>query len=282
MNLAGSTQEGNQADEPSVADLEMGGTQDRSHHSANGCISITCRSDGGMEASVASDQERWPPGTYDAASHTPPKPITDAVPQCSQPACRVQVEEGLRGKPLWTWAKAYVHKFRGGLDTRLPVPRPFELLWSWLGAFLGILAVSGLNELLFPHVKTTLLVPSFGASAVLLFGVMESKLAQPRNFIGGQILSAVVGLVVRMGLGNMLWLSAPLGMSLALLLMQLTSTTHPPGGATALVASSAKQLAPGHGWMFLAAVAMGTVAMQLVALVMNNLSPFRAYPTYWY
>lgn len=56
----------------------------------------------------------------------------------------------------------------------------------------------------------------------------------------------------------------------------------PAGGATALVASSAKQLAPGHGWMFLAAVAMGTVAMQLVALVMNNLSPFRAYPTYWY
>lgn len=195
---------------------------------------------------------------------------------------KVVIEEASTSKPACVSVTSYLRKFRGGLDTRLPVPCLLELLWAWLGAFLGILAVSGANELLFPRMQTTLLVPSFGASAVLVFGVVESKLAQPRNFIGGQLISAVVGLLIRMGLGSVLWLSAPLGMSLALLVMQLTSTTHPPGGATALVAASMKDLAPGHGWMYLAAVAIATLVMQGFALIWNNLSPKRVYPTYWW
>jgi CBS-domain-containing membrane protein len=40
------------------------------------------------------------------------------------------------------------------------------------------------------------------------------------------------------------WLANAVGMSLALLAMQLTQTTHPPGGATALIACSMHQLAP--------------------------------------
>ena len=52
---------------------------------------------------------------------------------------------------------------------------------------------------------------------------------------GGQVLSAIVGCCMRLALGNVLWLSAPLGMSLALVVMMLTRTTHPPGNDTIFV-----------------------------------------------
>ena len=69
------------------------------------------------------------------------------------------------------------------------VPRPglVDLVISWGGAFLGILLLAGLNEWFhtteFSH-HFTMLIASFGASAVLVFGVIESKLGQPRNLVG--------------------------------------------------------------------------------------------------
>jgi len=61
---------------------------------------------------------------------------------------------------------------------------------------------------------------------------------------GGQVVSAIVGVCVRLALDKVQWLANALGMSLALLAMQLTQTTHPPGGATALIACSMAQLPP--------------------------------------
>lgn len=59
---------------------------------------------------------------------------------------------------------------------------------------------------------------------------------------GGQVISAVVGVCIRLALDKVQWLANAVGMSLALLAMQLTQTTHPPGGATALIACSMAQL----------------------------------------
>jgi HPP family len=70
-----------------------------------------------------------------------------------------------------------------GLDEAMPRPAVLDLLISWVGAFLGILLVTGLNQITTPKIHLDLLVASFGASAVLIFGVVESKLAQPRNFL---------------------------------------------------------------------------------------------------
>lgn len=55
---------------------------------------------------------------------------------------------------------------------------------------------------------------------------------------GGQVISAIVGVCIRLALDKVQWLANAVGMSLALLAMQLTQTTHPPGGATALIACS--------------------------------------------
>lgn len=67
------------------------------------------------------------------------------------------------------------------MDKRLPIPDLRELFWTFVGAFLSILAISAVNHFQGLDEHILYLVGSFGASAVLLFGVTESKLAQPRN-----------------------------------------------------------------------------------------------------
>ncbi|KAK9829426.1 hypothetical protein WJX72_005783 [[Myrmecia] bisecta] len=142
------------------------------------------------------------------------------IAQHTRPSANVVVEEDTYSKPPLTLVKVYFRKWKGQKDSPLPVPPALDLFWSFVGAFLSILAIAGLNQWLAPSLHLHVLVASFGASAVLVFGVIESKLAQPRNFLGGQIISAVIGCCVRLALGEVIWLSSALGMALALLVMQ--------------------------------------------------------------
>lgn len=65
--------------------------------------------------------------------------------------------------------------------------------------------------------------------------------------------------------------------------MQFTETTHPPGGATALLAVTTQPLLPGAHFLFIVMpVLTGSLAMLVVALVINNLAPKRTYPTFWW
>ena len=84
----------------------------------------------------------------------------------------------------WHALRTYARKFKGGVDKRAPIPPVQDLFFSWFGAFLGIIAVSFCDKMLFAQYNFPVLVGSFGASAVLVYGVPESKLAQPRNFLG--------------------------------------------------------------------------------------------------
>eukprot|EP00887_Chlorella_sp_A99_P004921 scaffold4.g4921.t1 len=233
----------------------------------------------------------------------------------------VQIESGEEEKRPWSVYVSSLPKklrgaFLGGLDTRLPIPSALEVFWSWLGAFLGILAVSALNQWATPEVlcccfgcaasrsralgcravarrgavNIAFTVGSFGASAVLIYAMLESKMAQPRNFVGGQLLSAVVGITTRVhalgtlgGRGRVVihqpWIASPVAMSLALVVMMMTSTTHPPGGATALIAANLTTLPKWHGYSYLVTIGVGSLVMQVIALVVNNLNPRRRYPT---
>ena len=177
---------------------------------------------------------------------------------------------------------------RGGLDTPMPFPESFNFAFlATLGAFLGIATVGGLDAALNKKeiIDSPVLLASFGASAVLLFSVPESKLSQPVNFIGGQMLSAAVGATVRLALspdrGVPHWLTAAVGVAATVLLMMLTSTTHPPGGATALIAATASKPAPWHGYRLVFSVGVGCLGMQAVALLSNNLHRGRRYPIRW-
>lgn len=145
-------------------------------------------------------------------------------------------------------------------------------LWSFLSGILGILAIVEITTL----VGRPLLIGSFGASAVLLFGANDSPLAQPRNLVGGHLFSAAVAVAIVALFG-----SSPLTMALAvgaaIFVMNVTHTTHPPGGATALIGV---QGAVGVKFIFVPVLA-GAVILLLTAIFTNNVVYHRRYPQHW-
>jgi CBS domain-containing membrane protein len=160
-----------------------------------------------------------------------------------------------------------------------------EHLWTFIGSFFGIGLIGLLNSSHLSPVDNLFLIGSFGASSVLIYGIINSPLAQPRNLVGGHLISALVGVTVHRFIPQELWLSAALSVSLAIVLMQITKTLHPPGGATALIATigSPKIQELGY-WYVLNPVLSGVLILLLVALVCNNMTSHRSYPANknWY
>jgi CBS-domain-containing membrane protein len=157
-----------------------------------------------------------------------------------------------------------------------------EIIWSWIGSFLGIAAVGLIHLQVLDRFGLTMIIGSFGASAVLIYGAPRSPLAQPRNLIGGHVLSAVIGVAVFQFFGNQLWLAAALAVSLSIAAMHLTKTLHPPGGATALIAVIGGQSVHELGYFYvLMPTALGAAVMLLVALIVNNIPAGRRYPEFW-
>jgi len=177
--------------------------------------------------------------------------------------------------------KVYLSKMKGSTKSP-PGVGAGELLWSWIGAVLGIGACGWLSSRYFEPKDLTLLIGSFGASAVLIYGAIKSPLAQPRNLIGGHVISGLVGVACWQVFGNTVWLAAALAVSLAIVAMLATKTLHPPGGATALIAviGGVKIHELGFLYAFVPAGA-GAVVLLVVALIVNNLSRNRKYPEYW-
>ena len=175
----------------------------------------------------------------------------------------------------------YLSKMKGSTKSP-PGVGAGELLWSWIGSVLGIGACALLSSRYFEPRELTLLIGSFGASAVLVYGAIKSPLAQPRNLIGGHMVSGLVGVACWQVFGATLWIAAALAVSLAIVAMLATKTLHPPGGATALIAviGGAKIHDLGFLYAFIPAGA-GAVVLLVVALLVNNLSNNRKYPEYW-
>ncbi len=175
----------------------------------------------------------------------------------------------------------YFSKMKGGAKSppRGPV---HEILWSWLGAVVGTGICAYLSWRYFEPRDLTLLIGSFGASAVLVYAAIRSPLAQPRNLIGGHVLSGLAGVACYQLFGGTVWLAASMAVSLAIVVMLATKTLHPPGGATALIAviGGPKIHDLGYFYAFVPAGA-GALILLIVALVVNNLSTNRKYPEYW-
>ncbi|MCL6635786.1 MAG: HPP family protein [Peptococcaceae bacterium] len=167
----------------------------------------------------------------------------------------------------------YLNKMRCENGCTLPQAHWGEVLLSSVGAFLGI----GPIALLSIHYGVPLLIPSFGASAVLLYAACHVPMAQPRNVFGGHVVSALAGVFTYQVLGNDWW-AVTLAVMLAVAGMMLTRSLHPPGGATAFVA-----VYNGQNFGFvLTPVAVGSALLILVALLFNNLHAARKYPHYWF
>ena len=175
----------------------------------------------------------------------------------------------------------YLKKMKG-VTKSPPAVSLFEMTWSWVGAFIGIAAVAYLNFNLFSGTDRVMIIGSFGASAVLIYGAIRSPLAQPRNLIGGHMISAIIGVTVYKCIPGQLWLASALAVATAIFVMHATKTLHPPGGATALIAVIGSQKIHSLGYMYILMPAgAGAAIMLIVALMVNNIPKRRRYPEFW-
>jgi len=175
----------------------------------------------------------------------------------------------------------YFHKMKG--TTKSPPRVSFsEMVWSWIGAFLGVAAVGFVHFRMVRDTDLVMIIGSFGASAILVYGAIKSPLAQPRNLLGGHVLSALIGVLSFKFFDNYIWLAAAVAVATALVVMHATRTLHPPGGATALIAVIGSQDIHNLGYFYAVAPAgAGALIMLLVALVVNNIPRKRQYPEFW-
>ncbi|KAF2755849.1 HPP-domain-containing protein [Pseudovirgaria hyperparasitica] len=159
--------------------------------------------------------------------------------------------------------------------------------WSFFGAFCGIAAVCAIFKYsgALKHANPPIIIASFGASAVLEYGVIGSPLGQPRNCILGHFLSALSGICITKlfkysdNFEEIKWLAGAVAVGLASSVMTFTNTAHPPGGATALLAAIDPDV-EAMGWTLLPYVLIGTSVMLGIALLVNNIQ--RTFPVFWW
>ncbi|TPX57323.1 hypothetical protein PhCBS80983_g03901 [Powellomyces hirtus] len=170
-----------------------------------------------------------------------------------------------------------------------------ELAATWVAAFLGIGSITSLHYFcdFFVEENIPLVIASFGATAVLIYATIESPLAQPRCVMGGHVLSALIGVSVQKvivaladatGTDVLHWRSFGCAAAVAFAIagMQLTKTTHPPGGATALSAVVGPEFVWNLGYLYVVVpVALGAAILLSIAVIVNNLWG-RQYPQYWF
>ncbi|MFB0875170.1 MULTISPECIES: HPP family protein [unclassified Sphingobium] len=146
-------------------------------------------------------------------------------------------------------------------------------LAACLGAAIGItLTIVVCSQLPLASSDLPVIVAPLGASAVLVFAVPASPLAQPWSVVGGNILSTLVGVMVYRLVPNV-ELASGLAVGGAILLMSLLRCLHPPGGAAALTAviGSDSIHAAGYGFA-LAPVGINSIALVLLAMLFHRIS----------
>ncbi len=146
------------------------------------------------------------------------------------------------------------------------------------GAFIGLLLTGLLSHFLLPHGPAHMfLVGGVGASAILLFCLPASPLAQPWSVIGGNVVSALVAALCVRWLGDGVAVAA-LSVALAIAAMFALRCLHPPGGGMALSVAMGGPALHAAGVQFaLQPLLLNSVLMVIAAMAYNNLTG-RRYP----
>lgn len=152
-----------------------------------------------------------------------------------------------------------------------------------LGAALAIILSAVVTWLLLGSKSAALpwLVAPLGASAVLVFAVPASPLAQPWSVVGGNLISAAIGIGTGMYTGSAM-LAPGLAVGVAIAVMTFTRCLHPPGGACALLCALGAAGGEAWTWVYLLPIAANVLTLALVGMIYNNLTghswPHRAPP----
>ncbi len=166
----------------------------------------------------------------------------------------------------------FINRIKGDGAALPPRASNKAIALAWLGGFLAIAAVASLTA----STAIPLVLGSFGASCVLVFGYPDVPFSQPRNVILGHLLSSLSGLVFLMLFGPHWW-SVAMAVGTAIAVMMATRTVHPPAGSNPVIIYL---MQPGWGFL-LTPTLFGAVIVVLVALVYNNLTRETNYPKYW-
>ncbi|HTJ97954.1 MAG TPA: HPP family protein [Rhodocyclaceae bacterium] len=159
---------------------------------------------------------------------------------------------------------------RSFLPARSTVDR-FERMRSCVGALFGIALTGAISYLCIGDAGATAwLVAPMGASAVLLFAVPSSPLAQPWSIIGGNLASALIGVTCAKLFGAPL-IAAAIAISLAIGAMFILRCIHPPSGAVALtmVLGGPAIHAAGYSFVFVP-VMLNSILLAGLAIFYNN------------
>ena len=139
------------------------------------------------------------------------------------------------------------------------------LINAFLAAIGGFICIGFLSYLNMSIDGSIWLIPPFGASMVLVMAIHESPLAQPKNLILGHVLSALSGVIVYILLGESFY-SVGAGVGLAIFVMMISNTIHPPAGANPIIV-----ILGGKGLSFvLLPVAVGALLIVLFAIMYNR------------
>ncbi|KAL4897158.1 HPP family-domain-containing protein [Aspergillus ambiguus] len=170
-----------------------------------------------------------------------------------------------------------------------PLPPYLRWAWSFIAAFCGLCVVQAIFNYsdYFASRGVPGIIASYGASAVLVYCAVESPLAQPRALVFGHFLSALVGVCItklfslmpdEAKFKSLRWLAASLSSAVAIVVMDITETTHPPAGATALLPATDDAVWR-LSWYYLPVVLLSSALLLVVALIINNIQ--RRYPSFW-
>jgi CBS-domain-containing membrane protein len=163
-------------------------------------------------------------------------------------------------------------KFRGDRADLPPKPSNKHVALAWLGGCVAIAAVATLSHAL----SAVLVLGSFGASCVLIFGYPDVPFSQPRNIVVGHVMSTAIGLLFLKTFGPSWWALA-LAAGTAIAMMMATRTVHPPAGSNPVIVFLAQ---PGWNYVLFPTL-VGALVLVLVALVYNNATRDGRYPKYW-
>ncbi|POG48636.1 HPP family protein+B94 [Streptomyces sp. ZL-24] len=154
-----------------------------------------------------------------------------------------------------------------------PRPKPSFVSVATAGGTVALVLLVAIGYAL----DQTVLIPPLAASAALVFAAPTLPLAQPRNVIGGQLVSALTGFVVLAVAGSSVWASAVAG-GLAIGAMALARTAHSPAAATAVIVVVAQP----STLLFLALLLLATVVIVGVGVLAGHTGRTARYPTYWW
>lgn len=165
-----------------------------------------------------------------------------------------------------------MHPFLAWLHSFIPAPITAgrrERLYGALGAGIGLTCTEGISHQALGTANPWFIAP-MGASAVLLFAVPASPLAQPWSIIGGNLVSAFIGVSCALLIDDK-GIAAGLAVALAITAMFRLRCLHPPSGAVALTAVLGGPAVASLGYRFLLwPVAVNSLLLLSVALVFNN------------